>query len=221
MIISIRQFVDIQGVIKGLLDWIDGLGFWAPIAFIGIYAIGTILFLPGSLLTLGGGFLFGIFKGAPAVVIGATLGATGAFLMGRYVARGWVAKQLEGRPKFKAIDDAVAREGWKIVGLTRLSPVFPFNLLNYGLGLTQVTLRDYFFSTFFGIMPGVLLYVYLGSLVSDLATLGAGNREKTPAEWAFLIIGLLATAAVTIYITKIARSALNQKVETEVNSTRE
>ena len=134
--------------------------------------------------------------------------------MGRYLARGWVSKQLEGKPKFQAIDEAVAREGWKIVGLTRLSPIFPFNLLNYGLGLTQVSLRDYFFPTWIGIIPGTILYVYLGSLASDFATLGAGERSRTPAEWAFYGIGLVATAAVTWYVTRVAKKSLNRKVDT-------
>jgi len=91
----------------------------------------TVLFLPGSILTLGAGVVFGVVKGALIVSVSATLGATATFLVGRYVARDAIARKIDGNPRFKAIDQAVAREGWKIVGLTRLSPVFPFNLLNY------------------------------------------------------------------------------------------
>lgn len=213
-LIVAAQFINIQEILKGVLDWIDSLGAWGAVALIVIYIVATVLFIPGSILTLGAGFLFGVIQGTILVSVGATIGATAAFLVGRYLARGWVSKQLEGKPKFQAIDEAVAREGWKIVGLTRLSPIFPFNLLNYGLGLTQVSLRDYFFPTWIGIIPGTILYVYLGSLASDFATLGAGERSRTPAEWAFYGIGLVATAAVTWYVTRVARKALNRKVDT-------
>ena len=121
------------------LDWIRGLGPLAPIAFIAIYIVACVAFLPGSILTIGAGVIFGVVRGSIYVSIAATLGATAAFLVGRYLARDWVSAKLEGNPKFKAIDDAVGKEGWKIVLLTRLSPVFPFNLLNYAYGLTSVT----------------------------------------------------------------------------------
>ncbi|PSP12165.1 MAG: hypothetical protein BRC56_00530, partial [Cyanobacteria bacterium SW_9_47_5] len=137
-LIVAAQFINIQEILKGVLDWIDSLGAWGAVALIVIYIVAPVLFIPGSILTLGAGFLFGVIQGTILVSVGAAIGATAAFLVGRYLARGWVSKQLEGKPKFQAIDEAVAREGWKIVGLTRLSPIFPFNLLNYGLGLTQV-----------------------------------------------------------------------------------
>ena len=124
---------------------------------------------------------------------------------------GWQKKSKIIR--FKTIDDAVATEGWKIVGLTRLSPVFPFNLLNYAYGLTKVSLRDYFFASWIGMLPGTVMYVYIGSLIGDLARLGAGGRTRTGAEWALYVVGLVATVAVTVYVTRIARSALNKKTE--------
>jgi uncharacterized membrane protein YdjX (TVP38/TMEM64 family) len=126
------------------LDWIRGLGALAPIVFIAIYIAACVAFLPGSILTIGAGVIFGVVRGSLYVSIAATLGATAAFLVGRYLARDWVSARLEGNAKFQAIDEAVGKEGWKIVILTRLSPVFPFNLLNYAYGLTRVTLRDYF-----------------------------------------------------------------------------
>ncbi|MGH7316374.1 MAG: TVP38/TMEM64 family protein, partial [Candidatus Rokuibacteriota bacterium] len=128
------------------------------------------------------------------------------------LARGWVARRIEGNARFKAIDAAVAREGWKIVGLTRLSPVFPFNLLNYAFGVTRVSLRDYLLASWIGMMPGTVMYVYLGSLAGDLAALGAGRRARTPAEWGFYVVGLLATVAVTVYVTRLARAALARRV---------
>ena len=143
--------------------------------------------------------------------IGATLGATCAFLVGRYVARGWVAKKLEGNEKFEAIDRAVAREGWKIVGLARLSPFFPFNLLNYAFGLTEISLRDYFFATWAGMIPGIVMYVYLGSLVGDVARIGVMPVRRTPTQWIFEVVGFIASVAVAVYVTYVAGKALREK----------
>ena len=159
------------------LDWIRGLGALAPIVFIAIYIAACVAFLPGSILTIGAGVIFGVVRGSIYVSIAATLGATAAFLVGRYLARDWVRARLEGNAKFKAIDEAVGREGWKIVILTRLSPVFPFNLLNYAYGLTRVTLRDYFFASWVGMIPGTILYVYIGSLSGDLRARGRRQRQ--------------------------------------------
>ncbi|MGB3514523.1 MAG: TVP38/TMEM64 family protein [Microcoleaceae cyanobacterium] len=212
LLILAQKFFNVQQLLKNALDWIDTLGPWGPIAFITIYILATVLFLPGSLLTLGAGLLFGPISGSIYVSIASTIGATCAFLVGRYLARNWVAKQIEGNEQFKAIDEAVANEGWKIVGLTRLSPIFPFNLLNYAFGLTQVSLRDYFFASWIGMMPGTIMYVYLGSLAGSLATLGTEGRSRTTAEWVLYGVGLVATVAVTIYVTKIARKALQKKI---------
>jgi len=131
---------------------------------------------------------------------------------GRYLAREWVAAMIRGNQKFEAIDAAVAQEGWKIVGLTRLSPVFPFNLLNYAFGLTQVSLKHYFLASWIGMLPGTVMYVYIGSLAGDLATLGIGERSRTPAEWALYGVGLMATVVLTLYLTRIAQRALNRTV---------
>ena len=135
------------------LDWIRGLGPLAPVAFVAIYIVACVAFLPGSILTIGAGVIFGVVRGSIYVSIAATLGATAAFLVGRYLARDWVVRKLEGNPKFKAIDDAVGKEGWKIVLLTRLSPVLPLNLLNYAYGLRSVSLRDYVLASWVGIIP--------------------------------------------------------------------
>src|SRR5262249_48812726 len=142
-IIGAIKYFHVQELLKQALDWIKSLGLWGPILFIGLYVLACVFLVPGSVLTLGRGAIFRRGYGSIYVFIGATLGATAAFLVGRYFARGWVAKRIEGNATFNAIDKAVAREGWKIVGLTRLSPVFPFVLLNYAFGITQVSLRDY------------------------------------------------------------------------------
>jgi uncharacterized membrane protein YdjX (TVP38/TMEM64 family) len=195
----------------GALDWIAGLGALAPVAFIAIYIAACVAFVPGSILTIGAGVIFGVVRGSIYVSIAATLGATAAFLVGRYLAREWVSARLEGNAKFKAIDEAVGKEGWKIVALTRLSPVFPFNLLNYAYGLTRVTLRDYFLASWAGMIPGTILYVYIGSLGGDLARAAAGGAGRTPARWALTAVGFIATVAVVVYATRIGARALREK----------
>ena len=205
-----------QQWLQSALQWIQDLGPVGAIAFIVIYILATVAFLPGSVLTLGAGVIFGVFLGSLLVFVGATLGATAAFLVGRYLARGWVSKKIEGNEKFKAIDSAVGREGFKIVALTRLSPVFPFNLLNYAYGLTGVSLKDYFLGCI-GMLPGTVMYVYLGSLAGNLATLGTGDApENAAVQWAIRIIGFIATVAVTLYVTKVARKALDETTDAEV-----
>lgn len=197
------------------LPWIQNLGVAGAIAFIGVYIISTVAFLPGSVLTLGGGAIFGLFWGSIYVFIGATIGATLAFLVGRYLARGWISKKIAGNEKFAAIDNAVGKEGLKIVFLTRLSPVFPFNLLNYGLGVTGVSLKDYVLASV-GMIPGTIMYVYFGSLGNINTICNGGGVGGNPlAEWAIRIVGLIATVAVTLYVTKVARKALDKSINTD------
>ena len=211
-ILVLARALDAQAYLRAALERIQELGAWGAVLFALLYTFSTVLLLPGVILTLGAGAVFGVVKGAILVSFSATLAATAAFFVGRYLARGWVVKQIEANPHFKAIDEAVAGEGWKIVGLTRLSPAFPFNLLNYAFGVTRVSPRDYILASWIGMMPGTLMYVYLGSLAGDLATLGTGGRARTPAEWALSVIGLLATVAVTVYVTRLARAALKQRI---------
>ena len=191
-------------------EWVEGLGFWGPLVFMLGYVVATVAFVPGSLLTLAAGAIFGIGMGVLYTFTGASIGATLAFLVSRYLARGAIEKRLEGNDRFATIDRAVAREGLKIVTLLRLSPVFPFNLLNYGLGLTQVRLRDYVLACF-GMLPGTLLYIYYGKLAGDVAALAAGTQtDRGAGYWTVLIVGLLATLAVTTIVTRIARAALRE-----------
>lgn len=204
-----------QAVLKNLLGWIEGLGPWGAVVFIALYIVATVLFMPGSILTLGAGALYGVAWGSVYVSIGSTIGATAAFLVGRYAARDWVARRIEGNATFQAIDRAVGSQGFKIVGLLRLSPVFPFNLLNYALGTTRVGLRDYFFGSWVGMIPGTVMFVYLGSLAGNLARLGAGGGDRGAGEWILLAAGLVATVAVTVYITSIARAELEKSMNTK------
>ena len=203
-----------QAIFLNILAWIEGLGIWGPLAFIAIYIVATVALLPGSILTLGAGVVFGVVKGSICVFIGAMIGATAAFLVGRYVAGGWVSKKVEGNAYFQAVYDAIGQGGARLMFLIRLSPAFPFNLLNYAMGLTQISVKDYFVGTT-GILPGTIMYVYLGSLFGDLATLGSGEGPSNPAiTWTIRIVGLIATVGVTVYVTKLARAALKDKLDT-------
>jgi uncharacterized membrane protein YdjX (TVP38/TMEM64 family) len=188
--------------------WVESLGIWGPVVFILGYATATVAFIPGSLLTLASGAIFGLLEGTLYVFVGATIGATGAFLVARYLARSRIEARLEGKPRFRAIDRAVAREGLKIVTLLRLAPVFPFNLLNYALGLTKVRLRHYLLACL-GMIPGTFLYVYYGKALGSLAAVAGGAEiEKGAAYWTVFVLGLAATVAVTLVVTRIARRTL-------------
>jgi len=198
----------LQDWLRTALEWVGRLGPWGPLLFILLYIVATVLFLPGSPLTLGAGALFGVVWGAVYVSIGSTLGATAAFLIGRYFARAAIARKIAGNARFTAIDRAVEAQGWKIVGLTRLSPVFPFALLDYAFGITRVKFSHFVLASWIGMMPGTLLYVYLGSL----AQVATGARTRTTGEWVLYGIGLLATLAVTLFVTRIARRALGTAI---------
>src|SRR6266581_1086720 len=207
-IVLALKYFHVQDLLKSALDWIGKLGPWGPVIFIGLYVVATVLFIPGSVLTLGAGAVFGVALGSVCVSISATLGATAAFLVGRYLARDAIARKIERNEKFATIDRAVADEGWKIVLLTRLSPVFPFTLLNYAFGLTRVKLSHYVLASWIGMIPGTVMYVYLGSLVN----VGAGHRQRTTGEWILYGVGLLATVTVTVFVTRLAKRALAKKI---------
>ncbi len=211
VILLMAIYSDPRELLDHSLDWISGLGAWGPIAFICIYILATVLSIPGSILTLGTGALFGVVRGSIFVSMASTVGALIAFLIGRYLARQWVSKKIKSNPHFAAVDEAVGQEGWKIVGLLRLSPIFPFNLLNYAMGITKISLRDYVLASWIGMMPGTVMYVYIGSLVGDLTALGA-TRSHNPSEWFLYIVGLAATVTVTLFVTRLARRILKEKV---------
>ena len=207
-LLAAARYLHVQDLLKQALNWVGQLGPSGPIFFIGIYVVATVLFIPGSVLTLGAGAVFGVLWGSIYVSLAATLGATCAFLVGRYLARDAIARRIAGNERFAAIDRAVASEGWKIVGLTRLSPVFPFTLLNYAFGITRVKLGHYILASWIGMMPGTVMYVYLGSL----AKAASGERTRTTGEWLLYAIGLLATVAVTVFVTRIAKKALAKQI---------
>lgn len=198
------------GYVPQFAQWVDGLGVWGPVVFIVGYALAVVAFIPGSLLTLAAGAIFGVAEGVVIVFVAAVLGSTAAFLVARYLARDAIERRLAGDTRFAAIDRAVGEQGRKIVFLLRLSPVFPFNLLNYGLGLTKVRAVDYLAAAP-GMLPGTLLYVYSGKVAGDVAAVAGGVQlERGAGYYSVLVLGLLATAVVTVFVTRIARRALRE-----------
>lgn len=198
--------------VSEFLDWVRGQGNLGLVVLALAYIPAAVLFIPGTLLTLGGGFAFGVVKGTIAISIGATFGAAAAFLVSRYLARDLVEDKIKRYPRFQALDQAVAREGFKIVLLTRLSPVFPYTFLNYAYGLTKVGFRDYLLASWIGMLPGTVMYVYLGSLAGELTDVVAGKVEGGIGQKILFGVGLLATVAVTVFITRVARRALEQTI---------
>jgi len=196
-----------SGYLPRFAGWVNGLGVLGPIVFILGYVFATVAFIPGSILTLAAGAIFGLAKGTLIVFIAATLGASLAFLVSRHLARTAIERRLAGNPRFASIDRAVGEQGRRLVFLLRLSPVFPFNLLNYALGLTRVHFVDYLVASV-GMIPGTLLYVYYGKLAGDVAALASGAAvRKDAAYYAVLVLGLVATVVVTTLVTRTARRA--------------
>ena len=199
--------------IPELAQVVASAGIWGPLLFIGVYTVATLCLVPGSLLTLAAGALFGLGQGIFVVFLGALLGSTLAFLTSRYLARSTVESRLSRHARFAAVDRAIAQDGLRIVFLLRLSPIFPFALLNYALGLTRVRIRDYVLAGF-GMLPGTMLYVYYGKLAGDVAALAGGiAAPKGAGYWVVLSLGLLATVLVTGVVTRHARAALHSATE--------
>ena len=184
-------------------DWVAEQGLFGHIVFIVVYVIATVILAPAGLLTLAAGFAFG-FWAFPTVIIGATIGLTLAFLIARYGVRGWVEKRAASSRLFRAVDKAIESEGWKIVALMRLSPLVPFNLQNYFFGITGINFWSYVAASFFGIMPGTLLYVWIGSL----GAAAGSSEEASTAKLIGLGVGLVATLAVTIIVSRKAQQKL-------------
>lgn len=214
LLIPALVFLPVNAWLLAIVEWARGAGALGVLVFILLYVAAAVLFIPGSLLTLGAGFLYGPLLGFGVVSVASTLGATLAFLLGRTVARGWISDKLKGRPGFAAVDRAVERAGFKMVLLLRLSPIFPFIVLNYALGLTRVRAGHYVLGSWLGMMPGTLLYVYLGSLITSAAELTSGERPEAGAlGHGVLALGLVATVAFVVVITRIARRALDQELQ--------
>jgi uncharacterized membrane protein YdjX (TVP38/TMEM64 family) len=196
------KFLPIQEWVIGFQEWVKGYGPLGWLIFIVVYAVTTFMLVPGSILTLAAGAVWG-FVGFPVVIIGATLGSAISFLAARHLFHDKVQEKVADYPKFKAVNDAIGEEGWKVVGLLRLSPALPFSLQNWFLGITPVGFLPAQIATFFGIMPGTMLYVLLGSAGGK-----AGSGDMSTAKWVVLGVGILATLIVTVVVTKKAKAKM-------------
>ncbi len=207
------KFLPIEQSLRSFNDWVGQMGFIGIFIFIVVYAVATVLLAPGSILTIGAGFAFGLWKGFLAVSAGSTLGAALAFLVARFIARDKIEATAKRNEKFRRIDNAIGEQGAKLIFLLRLSPVIPFNLSNYFYGLTAVRFWSYVLASWIGMMPGTLLYVYTGAAGKAAVAAAAGGEAVKHGwqYWTFLSIGLVATIAVTIWLTKIARDALKSQ----------
>lgn len=203
----------VAATLPGLVGWVERMGPLGPLLFVAGYAVATVALVPGSLLTLAAGAIFGLVRGTVYVLAGATTGAFAAFLVSRYLARPIVERSLASNSRVERIDRAVSGHGFKVVLLLRLSPALPFVLLNYALGLTRVRAADYLLASV-GMLPGTLLYVYYGKVAGDVAVavVGEGTPRGAP-YYIVLALGLAATIAVTVLITRIARRALEEETE--------
>jgi len=206
------KFLPVREWLRDFNYWVSQMGVAGIFIFILVYAVATVLLAPGSILTIGAGFAFGLWKGFLAVSAGATLGAALAFLVARFIARDKVEAIAQRNEKFRRIDKAIGRKGAKLIFLLRLSPVIPFNLSNYFYGLTSVKFWPYVLASWIGMIPGTFLYVYIG-VASKAAVITAAGGEAVKhgwQYWTFLGVGLGATVVVTIWVTKIARDALRK-----------
>src|SRR5437764_8374318 len=206
------KFLPVQQWLRTFSDWVGQMGVTGIFIFIGVYAVATVLLAPGAILTIGAGFAFGLSKGFLAVSAGSTLGAALAFLVARFIARDKVEAIAKRNDKFRNVDSAIGKQGAKLIFLLRLSPVIPFNLSNYLYGLTGVKFWPYVLASWIGMMPGTFLYVYIGTAgkAADPAATGGEAMEHGWQYWTFMSVGLAATVAVTIWVTKIARHAVRK-----------
>lgn len=201
------SFLPLGDWFRSVNSWVESLGWAGPLVFVVIYVVGTVAFVPGSVMTLAAGLLFG-FWAIPITSVGATVGATLAFLVSRYLAREKVSSYAQSNQQFQAIDKAVGEQGGKLVGLLRLSPVIPFNLSNYFYGLTDVKFWPYVLATWLGTLPGTCLYVYL--VAAGKAGLSGGEKGRSTLEYVFYGLGLVATIVVTVSVSRIAKKALRE-----------
>lgn len=206
--LAIRQ-IPIGQAMEALRGWIAGLGIWGPVALVLLYVVATVLLVPGMILTLAAGAMFGVVVGTIAISIGSTLGAAAAFLIARHVARDRIAALAARNPNFRALDRAIEEGGWKIVAMLRLSPAIPFNLQNYFYGLTPIRFWPCLLASWVAMLPITFSYVYLGHITR--AAVGR-DRARTPAEWTVMAIGVVATVAATVYITQLVRRKLREKM---------
>jgi uncharacterized membrane protein YdjX (TVP38/TMEM64 family) len=203
-------------------SWIAAAAVWASqhrvaagALFVAGYVLAAALVVPGSILTLLAGYLFGLPLGVALTSAGSVLGAAAAFVVGRFVARDWVERRIAKWPRFRALDAATRHDGFAIVLLARLSPLIPYNLLNYVLGLTAARFRDYLLATWLGMLPATVVYVYAGSLAKSVTALASGGSAPSWAVQSLLVLGFAATVALTVLITRRATRILRERLAVE------
>jgi uncharacterized membrane protein YdjX (TVP38/TMEM64 family) len=196
-----------------LAEQARGTGATGVAVFVVAYVLSTVALLPGSILTLAAGFVYGPVWGLAVASPASVAGATCAYLLGRTLLRDWAARKLGASARARAIDAAIEREGFKLVLLLRLSPLFPFNLLNYVLSLTRVRPGTYILASFIGMLPATAMYVYLGSLAPAAAGLSSASRGGGATRTTLYVVGLLATVAVVAIGTRAARRALDVQLD--------
>jgi uncharacterized membrane protein YdjX (TVP38/TMEM64 family) len=212
-VIVVFRLIPVGQAIQAMQAWIEGLGVAGPIVYGLVYVVAVVLLVPGSALTLAGGAIFGLAAGTITVSLASTTGAALAFLVARYLARERVAERVKRYPKFHAIDRAISRGGWRIVALLRLSPAVPFNLQNYLYGLTGIRFWPCVLASWVAMLPGTFLYVYFGYLAREGAAAAAGGASQRTLTWVLRAVGLLATIAVTVYVTRLAKRAIAERTE--------
>ncbi|CAH9071858.1 unnamed protein product [Cuscuta epithymum] len=201
----------VEKILKDFLIWVkDELGPWGPLVLAVAYIPLTVLAVPASILTLGGGYLFGLPVGFIADSIGATIGAAAAFLLGRTIGRSFVTSKLKDYPQFRAVAIAIRRSGFKIVLLLRLVPLLPFNMLNYLLSVTPVPFVEYVLASWLGMMPITFALVYVGTTLKDLSDVTHEWGEFSKTRWAFIVLGLLVSVILIICVTRVAKAALEK-----------
>ncbi|GMP91077.1 hypothetical protein CsSME_00041930 [Camellia sinensis var. sinensis] len=201
----------VEKILKDFLLWIkQDLGPWGPLVLAIAYIPLTVCAVPASVLTLGGGYLFGLPVGFFADSIGATLGATAAFLLGRTIGRSYVISKLKNYPKFHAVAIAIQRSGFKIVLLLRLVPLLPFNMMNYLLSVTPVRLGEYMLASWVGMMPITFALVYVGTTLKDLSDVTHGWAEVSTTRWVLIAAGFMISVILMVYITKVAKASLDK-----------
>ncbi len=204
----LASVLPVKDWLRQFIGWVQQLGPVGVFVFILAYAIATVLFLPGWIFTVSAGLIYGIVGGTLVALSGAIIGATFAFLVARYLLRQNIEEITKKNPRFAAIDQAIGKNGWKIVGLLRLSPLIPFNLSNYFYGITSIRFGAYVLVSAIGMIPGTLLYAYLGAI--GQAGISGGNSHRSNWQYVLLAVGLIATIAVTILVSRIAKNALKK-----------
>jgi len=202
------MYFDLQRPFLQFLAWVETAGMRAHILFIALYAFVVLLLVPGIIFTMGAGFIFGTVRGSLYVILGTTIGATGAFLLARFVFQSWADEKLAQHPKLLALNQAVAERPWQTVMLTRLIPFFPFKASNYVFGVMPISCRHFVLGTAIGVIPITLVNVYIGSLAGELAELHSAARTRTPLEWALYGLGLIALLVFFSLVSKRARAKL-------------